>query len=548
MRQIDVHKLADEAKFNRFHGGVLLWCALIIIFDGYDLAVAGIAVPSIMKEMGVTAQNAGFMVSSALFGMMFGAIFLGTIADRIGRRKAIAICIALFKQYDESSNRKNQYRRLVARLLERVSLGQALALLGVDRALHRLLGAHDRVAVEHGRALLSTVLTSYLVSLYVRSVTLGGASSPLRSRSCLERNSSALSASSVGATTAASASSPSGLKDVTKKPRRSPTHGLKSRSHLRFSSLTASSNSRLISRLRFSEPESFLATASKSSSVLIEASIQGRTRGDHRGGIGVGVAARAAAAGGQREDCEGEGEESSLHPCGRYLGSQEALRGSCGAFPSDTAPHRAPLSVHRGFRGWKGSFRPGKWEKRCIWGCVVGDGGLPSQTRAGVEGLLPLLHLGSQPPFTRHPMATFRGTFDYTLDAKNRLTVPARFRAALAEGVVMAKGTEPCVALWTPEAYDAYTESILSGYNPLSEEADKIQRFFAANSHDTELDSAGRVGFPPFLLEHANLKKDVVVTGSRNRLEVWDRSAWADYNESLIADVKDIRGRLSHAG
>jgi AAHS family benzoate transporter-like MFS transporter len=99
MRQIDVHKLADEAKFNRFHGGVLLWCALIIICDGYDLAVAGIALPSIMKEMGVTAQNAGFMVSSALFGMMFGAIFLGTIADKIGRRKAIAICVVLFSVF-----------------------------------------------------------------------------------------------------------------------------------------------------------------------------------------------------------------------------------------------------------------------------------------------------------------------------------------------------------------------------------------------------------------------------------------------------------------
>lgn len=96
MRHIDVHKLADEAKFNSFHGRILLWCSLIIIFDGYDLAVAGIALPSIMKEMGVTAQNAGFMVSSALFGMMFGAIFLGTIADKIGRNKAIVICIALF--------------------------------------------------------------------------------------------------------------------------------------------------------------------------------------------------------------------------------------------------------------------------------------------------------------------------------------------------------------------------------------------------------------------------------------------------------------------
>jgi AAHS family benzoate transporter-like MFS transporter len=99
MRQIDVHKLADEAKFNGFHGLVLCWCALIIIFDGYDLAVAGIALPSIMKDMGVDPTKAGFMVSSALFGMVFGAIFLGTLADRIGRRWVIAICIALFSVF-----------------------------------------------------------------------------------------------------------------------------------------------------------------------------------------------------------------------------------------------------------------------------------------------------------------------------------------------------------------------------------------------------------------------------------------------------------------
>ena len=99
MRQIDVHKLADNARFNRFHGLVLFWCALIIIFDGYDLAVVGIALPSIMKDLAVDPTRAGFMVSSALFGMVFGAIFLGTIADKIGRRKAMAICIALFSVF-----------------------------------------------------------------------------------------------------------------------------------------------------------------------------------------------------------------------------------------------------------------------------------------------------------------------------------------------------------------------------------------------------------------------------------------------------------------
>jgi AAHS family benzoate transporter-like MFS transporter len=99
MRQIDVHKLADEARFNGFHGLVLFWCALIIIFDGYDLAVVGIALPSIMKDLGVDSTQAGFMVSSALFGMVFGAIFLGTIADKIGRRKTMAICIGLFSLF-----------------------------------------------------------------------------------------------------------------------------------------------------------------------------------------------------------------------------------------------------------------------------------------------------------------------------------------------------------------------------------------------------------------------------------------------------------------
>src|SRR5438128_11019916 len=99
MRYIDLHRLADEARFNGFHGLVLFWCALIIVFDGYDLAVAGIALPSIMKEMGVSPTHAGFMVSSALCGMMAGAICLGTLADRIGRRGAIAICIGLFSSF-----------------------------------------------------------------------------------------------------------------------------------------------------------------------------------------------------------------------------------------------------------------------------------------------------------------------------------------------------------------------------------------------------------------------------------------------------------------
>ena len=140
----------------------------------------------------------------------------------------------------------------------------------------------------------------------------------------------------------------------------------------------------------------------------------------------------------------------------------------------------------------------------------------------------------------------FRGTFDYSLDAKNRLTVPAKFRASLSDGVVLAKGIEPCVAIWPPAAYDAYTQSALQGMHPVSAEAQKLKRFFAANSLDTDLDAAGRVMIPPFLLEHAGLSKEVVVTGAGDALEIWNRATWADYNAALASDVTDITAHLGH--
>ncbi|WP_354684249.1 MFS transporter [Cupriavidus necator] len=97
--EINVHKLAEDARFSRFHAVILFWCVVILVLDGYDLAVVGAALPSIMKEMGVDATKAGFMASSALFGMMIGAIYLGTMAERIGRKLSICICVALFSLF-----------------------------------------------------------------------------------------------------------------------------------------------------------------------------------------------------------------------------------------------------------------------------------------------------------------------------------------------------------------------------------------------------------------------------------------------------------------
>jgi len=152
MRQIDVHKLADEARFNGFHGLVLFWCALIIIFDGYDLAVVGIALPSIMKDLGVDPTRAGFMVSSALFGMVFGAIFLGTLADRIGRRKAIAICIALFSIFTAAAG--------LMRDPVTFSVVRFLAGLGIGGVMPNVVAHMTEYAPKKIRATLVTLMFS----------------------------------------------------------------------------------------------------------------------------------------------------------------------------------------------------------------------------------------------------------------------------------------------------------------------------------------------------------------------------------------------------
>ena len=93
---VNVNDIIDEAKFTPFHFNVVAWCLLIILFDGYDLAINGVVLPLLMEEWGLSAVQAGMLASTALAGMMFGAMIFGSLADKIGRKKVIMICIVLF--------------------------------------------------------------------------------------------------------------------------------------------------------------------------------------------------------------------------------------------------------------------------------------------------------------------------------------------------------------------------------------------------------------------------------------------------------------------
>jgi MraZ protein len=141
----------------------------------------------------------------------------------------------------------------------------------------------------------------------------------------------------------------------------------------------------------------------------------------------------------------------------------------------------------------------------------------------------------------------FRGHFEHSLDAKNRLSIPAKFRAAFSAGVVLAKDPEPCVAVWTPDTHEAIIERALGDLNPMGSEYRKLSRFYQGNSFEIELDASGRVTLPPPLLGHASIEKDVVVVGVGDHLEVWGGERWRGVQQSLDAEIGEVTDRLGHS-
>lgn len=99
MKKVNAAEIIANSKFNKFHLSLLAWCFFIILFDGYDLVVYGTVVPLLMEEWGLDTVKAGAIGSYGLFGMMFGAIFLGILADRIGRKKVTAISLIFFSLF-----------------------------------------------------------------------------------------------------------------------------------------------------------------------------------------------------------------------------------------------------------------------------------------------------------------------------------------------------------------------------------------------------------------------------------------------------------------
>ncbi|MGG0736842.1 MFS transporter [Niallia taxi] len=98
-RSINPSAVIAASKFNRFHLLVYLWCVYAIAFDGFDIAMYGVGLPLMMEDFKLTSVEAGAVGSYTLVGMMLGSFILGPVADIIGRKKVLAICMFLFSVF-----------------------------------------------------------------------------------------------------------------------------------------------------------------------------------------------------------------------------------------------------------------------------------------------------------------------------------------------------------------------------------------------------------------------------------------------------------------
>ena len=133
----------------------------------------------------------------------------------------------------------------------------------------------------------------------------------------------------------------------------------------------------------------------------------------------------------------------------------------------------------------------------------------------------------------------FLGEFQHSLDQKGRLTLPAKFRPYLVEGCVVTKGPDNCLVLFPSEAFREYARK-LRALGTTDRRARLFTRAIFAGASDATPDGQGRIPVPQRLREYSGIERDVAVVGQNDRIEVWDKEAWARIDQEADAQVADI--------
>ncbi len=141
----------------------------------------------------------------------------------------------------------------------------------------------------------------------------------------------------------------------------------------------------------------------------------------------------------------------------------------------------------------------------------------------------------------------FIGEFEHSLDEKKRVSLPRQFRAAMGRKIVMTRGLENCLFIYTTEAW----ENVASRLQELSfARADTrgFNRFILSGAAEVDVDSAGRILIPDHQKQFAELKKHVVFAGVADRVEVWDKARWSTYKSRIERGADALAEKLGEIG
>jgi MraZ protein len=141
----------------------------------------------------------------------------------------------------------------------------------------------------------------------------------------------------------------------------------------------------------------------------------------------------------------------------------------------------------------------------------------------------------------------FVGEYHHAIDEKGRLAIPSKFRQAFKGGVVVTRGLDHCLFLYTRSEWIKLAKRLAS--LPVSQANSRaFARLMLAGAMDGALDKQGRVIVPDYLRKYAGLGKQTVVAGLYDRLEIWDKEKWDEYTKRTEAASNDIAERLGELG
>ncbi|MCJ7490607.1 MAG: cell division/cell wall cluster transcriptional repressor MraZ [Dehalococcoidia bacterium] len=140
----------------------------------------------------------------------------------------------------------------------------------------------------------------------------------------------------------------------------------------------------------------------------------------------------------------------------------------------------------------------------------------------------------------------FRGEFEYSLDNRGRIPIPARYRASFGSRATLVQSQDGCVEVYTVEAYEKEAEFLIT-QRPVRRKARRRRRRFFGHSFDVDLDGQGRILLSPKLREHGDLQGPVIIVGRGECLEIWNPQRW-DAEESEMDEEYESDAESTEEG